>query len=42
MDLDLMIIGMDIDFGKDLYTRKLVKQNVDARQGIFILDGNNI
>jgi hypothetical protein len=42
MDLDLMIIGTEIDFEKGLYTGKLVKQNVDVRQGIFVLDGNGI
>jgi hypothetical protein len=42
MDLDLIITRMKIDLGKDLSTGKLVKKNVDVRQRIFILDGDDI
>jgi hypothetical protein len=41
-DLDLMITRMEIDHGKDFSTGKLIKENVDAGQWIFILDGDGI
>jgi hypothetical protein len=42
MDLDLMITQMKIDLGEDLSTDKLIKENVDVGQMIFILDGDDI
>jgi hypothetical protein len=42
MDLDLMITRTEIDFGKDFSTGKLIKENVDAGQWIFVLDGDDI
>jgi hypothetical protein len=41
-DLDLMITRMEIDFGKDFSTGKLIKENVDAGQWIFVLDRDGI
>jgi hypothetical protein len=41
-DLDLMITRTEIDLGKDFSTGKLIKENVDAGQWIFILDGDGI
>jgi hypothetical protein len=42
MDLDLMITRMKVDLRKDSCTGKLIKENVDAGQRIFVLDGDNI
>jgi hypothetical protein len=42
MDLDLMIIRMKIDLGKDFTTRKLIKENVDAGQWVLVLDSDGI
>jgi hypothetical protein len=42
MDLDLMITQMKINLGEDLSTGKLIKENVDAGQRIFILDRDSI
>jgi hypothetical protein len=42
MDLDLMITQMEIDFGKDFITGKLIKENIDTGQWIFVLDGDDI
>jgi hypothetical protein len=33
---------MEINLGKDFSTGKLIKENVDAGQWIFILDGDGI
>jgi hypothetical protein len=41
-DLDLMITQMEIDLGEDVNTDKLIKQNIDAGQCIFVLDGDDI
>jgi hypothetical protein len=41
-DLDFMITRMEIDLGKDSYTGKLTKENVDAGQRILVLDGDGI
>jgi hypothetical protein len=41
-DLNLMIIWMEINLGKDFSTGKLIKENVDAGQRIFVLDGDGI
>jgi hypothetical protein len=42
IDLDLMITQTKINLGKDFCTDKLIEKNVDARQWIFILDGDGI
>jgi hypothetical protein len=42
IDLDLMITRMEIDLGKDFSTDKLIKENVDAGQWIFVLDRDGI
>jgi hypothetical protein len=36
MDLDLMITRMKIDLGEDLSTGKLIEENVDVGQRIFV------
>jgi hypothetical protein len=41
-DLDLMITQMEIDLGEDFSTGKLIKQNIDVGQWIFVLDGGDI
>jgi hypothetical protein len=41
-DLDLMITQTEIDLRKDSYTRKLIKENVDAGQWVLVLDGDDI
>jgi hypothetical protein len=41
-DFDLMITRTKIDLGKDFSTSKLIEKNVDARQRIFILEGDGI
>jgi hypothetical protein len=41
-DLDLMITRTEIDLGKDFITGKLIKENVDAGQRIFVLDDDDI
>jgi hypothetical protein len=41
-DLDLMITRMEIDLGKDFSTGKLIKENVNAGQWIFVLHGDGI
>jgi hypothetical protein len=41
-DLDLMITRMKINLGEDLNTGKLIEENVDAGQRIFVLDRNGI
>jgi hypothetical protein len=41
-DQDLMITQIEIDLGKDSYTDKLTKENVDAGQRILVLDGDGI
>jgi hypothetical protein len=41
-NLDLMITWMDINLGKDSYTDKLIKDNVDARQWVLVLYGDGI
>jgi hypothetical protein len=33
---------MKIDLGNDFSTKKVIEKNVDARQRIFILDGDSI
>jgi hypothetical protein len=40
--LDLMITQTEIDLRKDFSTSKLIKENVDAGQWIFVLDGDGI
>jgi hypothetical protein len=42
MDLDLMITRMEIDFEKDFIIGKLIKENIDTGQWIFVLDGDDI
>jgi hypothetical protein len=42
MDLDLMITRTEIDLGKDFSTGKLIEENVNVRQRIFVLDGDGI
>jgi hypothetical protein len=42
MDLYLMITRTEIDLEKDFSTDKLIKENVDAGQWIFVLDGDGI
>jgi hypothetical protein len=41
-DLDLMITRTETDLGKDSCTGKLIKENVDARQWVLVLDGDGI
>jgi hypothetical protein len=41
-DFDLMITQAEINLGKYLSTGKLIKENVDARQRILVLDGDGI
>jgi hypothetical protein len=41
-NLDLMIIQIEINLGKDFNTGKLIKHNFDVVQWIFILDGDDI
>jgi hypothetical protein len=41
-DLDLMITRTEINLGKDSCTDKLIKENVDAGQWIFVLDYDGI
>jgi hypothetical protein len=41
-DLDLMITQTEIDPGKDFYTGKLIKENIDAGQWVLVLDGDGI
>jgi hypothetical protein len=41
-DLDLMLTCTKINLVKDFSTGKLIEKNVDARQWIFILDGDGI
>jgi hypothetical protein len=41
-DLDLMITRTEINLGKDSCTGKLIKENVDAGQWIFVLDHDGI
>ena len=38
-DVDLVVPGTEIDFGKDLGTLELVHKVIDARKGIPVLDG---
>jgi hypothetical protein len=42
MDLDLMITRPKINLREDLSTSKLIKENVDAGQKIFVLNGDGI
>jgi hypothetical protein len=42
MDPDLMITRTEIDLGKDFSTGKLIKENVDTGQWIFVLDRDGI
>jgi hypothetical protein len=42
MDLDLMIARTEINFEKDSCTGKLIKENVDAGQWIFVLASDGI
>jgi hypothetical protein len=37
-----MITQTEIDLGKDSCTGKLIKENVDTGQWIFVLDGDGI
>jgi hypothetical protein len=41
-DFDLVITRTKIGLGKDFSIDELVKKNVDAGQGIFVLDGDSI
>jgi hypothetical protein len=41
-DLDLMITRTEINLGKNSCTGKLIIENVDAGQWIFVLDGDVI
>jgi hypothetical protein len=41
-DLDLMITWTEINLRKDFSTGKLIKENVDTGQWIFVLDGDGI
>jgi hypothetical protein len=42
VDRELMITRTKINLGKDFYTGKLIEQNVDAGQWIFVLDRDGI
>jgi hypothetical protein len=42
MDLDLMITRPKIDLGEDSSTGKLIEENVNAGQRIFVLDRDSI
>jgi hypothetical protein len=42
IDLDFMITRMKIDLGKEFCTDKLIENNVDVGQWIFVLDSDNI
>jgi hypothetical protein len=41
-DLNLVITQTKIDLSEDCSTSKLIKKNIDAGQGIFVLDGDSI
>jgi hypothetical protein len=41
-DLNLVIAGAEINFGEHLGTRQLIKQDIDAWEGVLVLDGDCI
>jgi hypothetical protein len=42
MDLDLMITRTKIYLGEDLCTDQLIKQDINTRKWILVLDGDNV
>jgi hypothetical protein len=40
IDLDLMITRSEVDLGKDSCTGKLIEKDVDAWQGVLVLDSD--
>jgi hypothetical protein len=41
-DLNLVIVGAEINLGEHLGSRQLIKQDVNAWEGVFVLDGDCI